>query len=571
MTAASQPAGAASHGEKEWQAINWQAAHRHVRRLQARIVQATQAGRWNRVKALQHLLTHSYSGKVLAVKRVTENQGRHTPGVDRVLWDTPEKKTRAIHELRPRGYQPCPLRRVYIPKSNGKKRPLGIPTLQDRAMQALQLLALDPVAETHADPNSYGFRKERACADALAQCFAVLHQKGAAQWVLEGDICACFDRISHDWLLAHVPMDQGLLRKWLKAGYMEKHVLFPTEAGTPQGGIASPVLANLALDGLEARLREHFPRTSQRHRRGKVNLIRYADDFLVTGSSRELLENEVKPLVEQFLRERGLELSPEKTTITHVEDGFDFLGQNVRKYHGGKVLLITPAKKNVQTFLETIRKVVKEHAATPAGELIGLLNPKIRGWANYHRHVVSKATFTRVDHAIFQCLWQWASRRHPRKNRRWIKEKYFRSCGGDRWVFAGERQGKDHVSYPVRLYKAATTPIRRHIKVRGEANPYDPVWEVYFEARLGVKMTQNLRGRRTLLYLWKEQGGRCPRCEQAITEVTGWHSHHLIPRSLGGGDQLDNRVLLHPNCHRQVHHQQLAIAKPRSSRSVREA
>jgi RNA-directed DNA polymerase len=232
-------AGATSPAKVGWHAIDWPAAHQNVRRLQARIVQATTDGRWGKVRALQHLLTHSLSGKAIAVKRVTENQGKNTPGVDRHIWNTPEKKMAAVLDLRQRGYGPQPLRRVLIPKSNGKRRPLGIPTMKDRAMQALYLLALDPIAETTADPNSYGFRKERSAADAMMQCYIILARKGSAQWVLEGDIKSCFDTISHDWLLTHVPMDKVVLRKWLKAGFMEKHAFHRTEEGTPQGGISA--------------------------------------------------------------------------------------------------------------------------------------------------------------------------------------------------------------------------------------------------------------------------------------------------------------------------------------------
>src|SRR6202451_3317060 len=239
--------GAVSSGAAGWYAIDWQAINRNVRRLQVRIVQATKAGRWGRVRALQHLLTRSYSGKVSAVRRVTENKGKKPPGVDQEIWDTPEKKTQAVHELKRRGYQPQPRRRVYIPKSDGKTmRPLGIPTMKDRAQQALHLLALDPVAETTADKNSYGFRQQRSCADAIGQCFNAL-KSATTQWVLEGDIRSCFDKISHDWLLAHVPIDRVILQKWLESGYMEKHVLHETTDGTPQGGIISPALANCAL------------------------------------------------------------------------------------------------------------------------------------------------------------------------------------------------------------------------------------------------------------------------------------------------------------------------------------
>src|ERR1700732_1205467 len=440
MTTA-QAVGAVSREAAEWYAINWQAINRNVRRLQVRIVQATKESRWGTVRALQRLLTHSYSGKALAVRRVTENNGRKTPGVDQIIWKTSEDKTQAVHALKSRGYQPQPLRRIYIPKSDGQRRPLGIPCMIDRAYQALHLLALDPVLETNADRNSYGFRQKRSCADAIAQCFNTLSNAPNTQWILEADIKSCFDQISHDWLLAHVPMDRAILQQWLKSGYMDKHALHETTDGTPQGGIISPALSNCALDGLERLLKEKFPTKKPLSSTGGklpcVNLIRYADDFIITGRTKELLEGEIKPLVEQCLQKRGLELSPVKTVITHVEKGFDFLGQNVRKYPNGK-LLIKPSKKNVKTFLGGIRKTIKAALGMSAADVIHELNPKIRGWANYHRHVVSKRTYVRVDHGIFSSLWGWARRRHPNKNAHWRKQKYFALHRGHDWSFFGE-------------------------------------------------------------------------------------------------------------------------------------
>ena len=563
MTAAI-PAGAASHREADWHQIDWERVHRNVRRLQARIVKATQEGKRGKVKALQRLLTHSFSGKALAVRRVTENQGKRTAGVDGETWSTPARKAAAVRDLKQRGYRPLPLRRVLIPKKNGKKRPLGIPTMHDRAMQALYLLALDPIAETTADPNSYGFRLQRSTADAIGQCFNALSQPAAAPWILECDIASCFDRISHEWLMKHIPLEKGILHKWLKAGFMEHHILYPTDAGTPQGGIISPVLANLTLDGLERRLRERYPRTTKAGQRAKVHLVRYADDFVITAASKELLESEVKPLVEQFLRERGLELSKEKTSITHIQDGFSFLGQTVRKYRGG--LLITPSKENVKAFLAKVREAIKTRKQTPAGTLAAHLNPLIRGWAHYHQHVVSKKVFDSVDHAITQALWQWAKRRHPGKPRRWIKKKYFKTVGGNSWTFYGEHEGRT-----ITLFRAARVPIRRHAKVTGEANPYDPEWEVYFERRTDVKMEATLKGRRQLLRLWKEQNGICPVCKQQISELTGWHNHHIVWRVMGGSDRAENRVLLPPPCHRKVHNQGIYVEKPRPEKGEREA
>jgi len=559
--------GAPFHGVTDWHAINWQKAHHTVRQLQARIVKATQEGKWGKVKALQRLLTHSFSGKALAVRRVTENQGKNTPGVDQIIWNTPQKKLNGIYSLRQRDYHPQPLRRIYSPKKNGKKRPLGIPCMRCRAMQALYLLALDPVAEVTADPNSYGFRPGRSTADAIEQCFIALGKHLSPQWILEGDIKGCFDAISHEWLLTHIPMEKAILKKWLKAGYMEQHVLHPTEEGTPQGGIISPVLANLALDGLEKKLNERYPKPKTGYN-AKVNFIRYADDFLVTGISKELLEKEVKPLVEQFMSERGLTLSPEKTVITQIREGFDFLGQNVRKYKAGKrdKLLVKPSKKNVHAHLEKVRDIVKANKALSTGKLILLLNPIIRGWAQYHQHVVSKETFTSVDDAIYQMLRRWAKRRHPNKSKTWIEKKYFTTIGGNHWVFHGEVDGKTHY-----LVDAASMPIKRHVKVQGKANPYDPKWESYYEKRLDVHMESTLKGKRWLSYLWEEQNGLCPVCNQKITKITGWHSHHLQWRSAGGADTAENRVLLHPNCHQQVHSQGLYVEKPRPAKGVRKA
>jgi len=562
-------AGAVSRVEDEWDSINWNAAQTNVRRLQTRIVQATKAGRWGRAKVLQRLLTHSFSGKVLAVKRVTENQGKKPPGVDGETWTMPSQKAKAIHQLQQRGYHPKPLRRVYIPKSSGKMRPLGIPCMLDRAMQALYLLSIDPISETLGDPNSYGFRKERSTADALEQAFAALSRKNSAEWILEGDIKACFDKISHQWLLAHIPMEKSILSTWLKAGFIDKNVFHPTEEGTPQGGICSPVLANMTLDGLEKKLREKYPKPDRGSSKKKINFVRFADDVIVTGKSKEVLENEVKPLIEAFMRERGLELSPEKTLITHIEDGFDFLGQHLRKYNGK--LLITPSRKNIHSFLEGIRKVVRKNKQATTGNLIAQLNPKIRGWANYHRHVVSKETFSKVDHAIFSILWQWAKRRHPKKPIKWIRKKYFTSIAGQNWVFHGEILGQNGAIQPIRLFKAKSIAIERHVKIQNTANPYDPEWETYFEKRLEVKMAHNLKGKRQLLHLWKQQGGLCPLCTRKITKLTGWHSHHIVWRSKGGRDEADNRVLLHPDCHERLHRQGLTVSKPRPSRGVRKA
>src|SRR3954470_20532540 len=278
MSAAAMLAGAAPGHAPDWHSIKWKKVWRTVRRLQARIVKSVAESRCKKVKALVYLLTHSYSGRALAILRVVSNSGAKTPGVDGVLWNTPEAKSAAFGTLRRHGYQPQPLRRVYIPKSNGKRRGLGIPTMTDRAMQALYLLGLDPIAESQADGHSYGFRLERRCADALAQTHSLLSHRYSPQWILEGDIKACFDMISHEWLLTHVPMDRRLLGQWLKAGFLEKHAYFATMEGTPQGGTISPALANWTLDGLQRLLTEHFASTPKGQGKSKVHLVRYAHD-----------------------------------------------------------------------------------------------------------------------------------------------------------------------------------------------------------------------------------------------------------------------------------------------------
>ena len=423
-----------------WKSINWKQVKQTVKSLQLRIAKAIREGRHNKAKALQWMLTHSYAAKLLAVKRVTENSGKRTPGVDGVLWKTPTQKLSAALSLSRKGYKALPLRRLYILKKNGKKRPLGIPTMKDRAYQALHLLALEPVSETLADTGSYGFRQKRSCHDAIERCYIHLSRKDSATWILEGDIKGCFDNINHQWLLQNIPMDRKILQQWLQAGFIENKRLFPTSDGTPQGGIISPALANMTLDGLEKAIDKELGITIRpdgcRKNTYKIHLIRYADDFVVTASNKEILENRVKPLIERFLAERGLQLSQEKTLITHINEGFDFLGQHIRKYPPGK-LLIRPAKSSIKSVKDKLKGIIIKHRGSQAAVLIRNLNPVITGWANYHRHICSKRVFYKLDRILWRNIWNWARRRHNNLVNRKIASLYFMRIGNRKWQFFG--------------------------------------------------------------------------------------------------------------------------------------
>jgi len=345
--------------------------------------------------------------------------------------------------------------------------------MKDRAEQALELQGLDPVSECTADGHSYGFRKKRSTQDAMSACYNALRRRDSSQWILEADIKGCFDNISHKWIDENIPTHKQKLRVWLKSGYLERGMFNPTNEGTPQGGIISPTTANMTLDGLEDLLKSNFKRQD------KIHLVRYADDFIITGNSRELLHQKVKPLVETFLMERGLSLSIEKTRISHIDEGFDFLGFNFRKYKGK--LLIKPAKSNIVRVKEKIRNILKSNKTGMTDNLIKGINPIIKGWANYYRHVVSKDVFNGIDHAIWKATWKWSVRRHPKKPSQWIKDKYFQREGNRDWVF-GEKGSIE------RLLKMSDIPIRRYIKIRADANPYDPYWHDYFVKRSNRKL-----------------------------------------------------------------------------------
>lgn len=464
-------------GDALWKSINWLKTQRHVRRLQMRIAKAVSKGKYGKAKALQWILTHSHHAKLLAVKRVTSNKGKRTPGIDGVLWKSSKAKFQAVGNLKRHGYKAQALRRIYIPKKNGKLRPLSIPTMHDRAMQALYKLALSPVAETLADRNSYGFREGRRCADAIAAAFNALSKPNSAAYVLEGDIKGCFDNISSQWLLENIPMDKVILRKWLEAGYVENGTAFPTHRGTPQGGIISPTLSNMTLDGLEQVVHSAAPY------RSRVNFVRYADDFIVTGKSLTLLETKIKPAIKAFLLERGLELSAEKTVITHIGQALTFLGQTFRKT-GGK-LRIKPSIEGALALMRKARDLICQHRSSSIEALVVKLNHLLRGWANYHRHVVSSKIFSRVDTFVFNQLWRMLRRRHPSKSKGWLVRKYW-TAAGRRHVFSVtlNYKGKKHLLQVVRI---CSIGIRRHIKIKAAANPYMPEFAGYFWRRRHVR------------------------------------------------------------------------------------
>lgn len=475
--------------ELEWNSINWKQIEITVARLQARIVKAQREGKYSKVKSLSRILTRSFAAKALAVKKVSSNIGSKTPGIDGIIWNTAESKAQAVQNLTQNQYRAKPLKRKYIQKQDSDKmRPLGIPTMADRAMQALYQTALSPIAETIADDNSYGFRPKRCCQDAIDQIAGLMSRQTRPHWILEGDIKGCFDNISHEWIIANVPVEKKILRQWLKCGYIDKKRLFPTTAGTPQGGIISPTIANIVLDGIETMLNQRYKKRTKakgkdiwkspsKEENHHVNFIRYADDFIVTADSKELIENEIKPLIRGFLEDRGLQLSENKTLTTHIEEGFDFLGFNIRTYKGK--LVIKPAKERVKRFKQKISEIISAYYGTNAEKLIDKLNPILIGWANYYRYVSSSKTFKQTSDWLWSKLWHWANRRHPKKNKKWVKEKYFTKIEGRDWIFYVKTETGTNKT----LFEIASVKILRHLKIRKNANPFAKEDSAYFTER----------------------------------------------------------------------------------------
>jgi RNA-directed DNA polymerase len=547
-------------GVQEWQDIPWPQVERDVHTLQRRIYRTSQKGDRRLVHRLQRLLMSSWSAKCLAVRQVTQdNQGKRTPGIDGIAALSPEERMDLLSVLS-LDAKPQPVRRVWIPKpGTDEKRPLGIPTLHDRAVQALVKLALEPEWEAKFEPNSYGFRPGRSCHDAIEAIFGVLHLQ--PKYVLDADIAKCFDRINHDALLDKLdtfPAVRRLIKGWLKAGVLDGDTLFPTEEGTPQGGVISPLLANIALHGLEEHIRASFPRHRSVNGKRSVpwqpHVIRYADDFVVLHLDREAIQ-QCYQLAQQWLKGLGLELKPSKTRLTHtLEDqgggcGFNFLGFQVRqypkgKYRSGKMMggkklgfktIIRPSKEKVLLHYRKLAAIIRRMSSGTQAELIQTLNPVIAGWSNYYRTVNSKMVFQKLDDLLFRALRNWARRRHHNKGARWIVRRYWRMPA---WTF-GCAGGPT-------LRKHAATPIQRHAKVQGSRSPFDGDW-IYWTSRLGRYPGIS----HWMARLLKRQKGVCYHCGQyfmlgallEIHHVDGLHSNGLFR----------NLAAVHRHCHDQIH------------------
>ncbi len=550
----------------EWNTLPWHQLDKRVFKLQKRIYQASERGEVKVVRRLQKLLISSWSAKVIAVRKVTQdNQGKKTAGVDGIKSLTPRKRMEMVKNLRVED-KSKPTRRIWIPKpEKAEKRPLGIPTIYERAKQALVKMALEPEWEAKFESNSYGFRPGRSCHDAIGAIHKSLAQK--AKYILDADISKCFDKIDHQKLLEKInttPTLRRQIKAWLKSGVIDKATFFPTKEGTPQGGVVSPLLANIALHGMENLIKESFPGI-EGYKNGVYwssptpNLIRYADDFVVLHKDIKVIL-QCKSLIETWLKDIGLELKPEKTRISHsLEEyegnvGFDFLGFHIQHHYAGKYksgrsskrkplghkLFIKPSKESIQKHLKKIEDVIDKHRASKTEKIISLLNPIIRGWSNYFRGAISSETFKLLDHLTYLKLRRWANRRHPNKGKKWVKDKYWKSIENRNWVFSETYE--DEITYT--LTNHADIKIIRHVKVRGNKSPYDGDF-VYWSQRLGTYPETSTRVK-TLL---KKQKGKCTICKLSFTSQDILEVDHIRPRSQGGNDTYKNLQLLHRHCH----------------------
>jgi len=546
--------------------IDWAQCLKSVARLQHKIVVAYEDKQFRLVKNLQNVLVNSFAARALAVKRVISNSGAKTPGIDKEIWNTEASRSQAIIKLKDlKNYSPKPLRRVYIPKpdttSTGSKRPLSIPTLFDRAMQALHLMALDPIAEVLADKHSYGFRPYRSPNDALQACYIILGNKERARYVLDADIKKFFDRINHDYILKTIPMDKRLLKAWLKAGYFEAEQLHDTDSGVPQGGIISPTIANMVLNGLSAAIEESVKHLKTKKFSPKVNTIRYADDFIVTGATEEILKENVLPKIKGFLEERGLELNMEKTKIVEITEGFDFLGFNFRKYKdlkrtSGEVMLIKPSEKSLQKIRSKIKGIFRDNKKVTAYILISTLNPVLRGWANYFSSSVAKRAYTKINMYLFYKLLQWVKRKHLELGVREAVKRNFQRKGTRGWIFTGTTaEGK-----PVDLFDITSVKIKRHIKVK-DFNPYLLENAEYYKDRVKKEYKKNIEFNPYQLKVLSKTQGMCKVCNLPIFPQEDAEIHHIKSKRLGGSDSIANLLMLHKSCHNLVTYNRRADLK----------